>query len=106
MALATGTLSADEATLAIPINSEHDSEAVIQVAGTFVATLLVEASLDGTNYETLEITPVGGGAAVTSITAPGAWRVDLGGWKSAQVRVDTFTSGDAAVSASTVRAAA
>ena len=106
MALATTTLSADEATLVIPINSEYGSKAVVQVSGTFSATLVVEGSLDGSNFVTLELAPVGGGAAVTSITAAGAWRVDLDAWKSARVRVDTYVSGDAEVSASTVRAAA
>src|SRR5882724_7244472 len=45
----------------------------IQVSGTFTGTISFECSIDGTNWTALSVTPVGGGAAVTSATAVGTW---------------------------------
>lgn len=67
----------------------------VQIEGVFVATLEFEASIDGTNFHALAMTPIGGGAAVTSASAPGLFTAPAGGYQKFQVRATAFTSGAA-----------
>lgn len=69
----------------------------VQVTGTFVGTILIEGTVDGGTWVTLAIDPFGGGAAVTSITAPGAWKVDVSGLALVRARMSAWTSGAATV---------
>lgn len=103
---AKATLAAAQAALDFNVADGHSEEGAVDISGTFTATLVVEGTVDGTNYRALAMTPVGGGASVASVTAPGMWRVDLGGWKAARVRVSAFTSGSAVVAVGTTRKAA
>ena len=67
----------------------------IDVRGTFTATLVPEATIDGTNFFTITINPVAGTAGVTSITAAGAWTVPITGYKSVRLQCSAYTSGTA-----------
>lgn len=73
------------------------SVAAIQLQGTFAATVQFEWSVDGNAWFTLSSTPNGGGAAVTSATAPGIWTAAVGGATFIRVRCSAYTSGTAQV---------
>lgn len=64
----------------------------IAVSGTFVATVFVEATLDGVNWVTLQL----------SINAPGIVQFD-GLYQSIRVSVSTYTSGSVTVVGMTQR---
>jgi len=100
------TLGALNDELPLNISDSYSEEGVIDISGTFTATLVVEGSADGVTYRALAMSPVAGGAAVASVTAPGAWRVDFGGAKAARVRVSAYTSGSAVAQAAVSRKAA
>ncbi len=65
----------------------------IQLAGTFVGTVLFEATVDNSTWVALSLTPSAGGAAVTSATAPGIWQGACGGYGQVRARCSAFTSG-------------
>lgn len=93
----TGTLNAvDEA---VTITNPHlpNSAVGVQVTGTFTATLLVEATIDGTTFTTYAFINCASGATETSITAAGQYRTELVGVSSVRVRCSAYTSGDAVV---------
>lgn len=79
-------------TLAIDPNS---GSVGIQVAGTFSATVQFEGTVNGATWTAVTGTPVGGGAAVSSTTATGAWRLSTAGMQSVRARVSAYTSGGA-----------
>lgn len=66
----------------------------VEITGTFVGTVTFQGTMDGTNYSTVSLSPVGGGANVTTATAPGMWFLPAG-MKLAAFRcnVTAFTSG-------------
>lgn len=93
----TGTLNAvDEA---VTIENRHlpNAAAGVQVTGTFAATLLIEATQDGTTYTTYAAINCASGATETTITAAGQWRTELVGVTGVRVRCSAYTSGDAVV---------
>ncbi len=100
------TLGALNDELPLNISDSFSEEGVIDISGTFTATLVVEGSADGITYRALAMSPVAGGADVASVTAPGAWRVNFGGCKVARVRVSAYTSGSPGVAAAVTRKAA
>jgi hypothetical protein len=68
--------------------------AVIQLTGTFSATLQFEGTTSsGGTFVAIAATPVAGGSAVTSATATGSWRVTASGFAQIRVRCSAFTSG-------------
>lgn len=71
--------------------------AALQVTGTWVGTISFEASLDGVTFVALRATPLGGGAAVTSTTANGAWSLFTSGANQIRARMSSYTSGTATV---------
>jgi hypothetical protein len=62
-----------------------------QITGTFTATVTFEASVDGSNYETIAVIDSDGNR-VTSATSEGLYRADIAGYKSVRTPV-TWTSG-------------
>lgn len=66
----------------------------VEISGTFVATVTFQGSMDGTNYVTVTMSPVGGGANTGTATAPGMFFLPAG-MKLAAFRcnVTAFTSG-------------
>lgn len=83
-------ISATANSAAIPVQGY--STVAFQVAGTFVATVTFQGTIDGTNWVSLEAIPSDGTTPVTSATAAGIWIASCAGL--AQVRVSTaWTSG-------------
>lgn len=95
-----------EQALDLAISDAFSEEAVVDISGTFVGTVVVEGSVDGTIFRALAMSPVAGGADVASVTAPGAWRVNFGGMKAGRVRCSAFTSGTIVAQAAVTRKAA
>lgn len=92
----TYTISAVATTTPIPIIAGDFLG--LQVSGSPVGlTLALEVSIDGTNFTALSLLPVGGGAAVTSVTAAGAWQSATGTYaiRSARLNTSALTSGTA-----------
>lgn len=73
------------------------SSLTIQLLGTWTATLQFEFTVDGTNWYSLNMFPNGGTSPVTSATANGVWRANVGGMIEVRVRCSAFTSGTANV---------
>ncbi len=65
----------------------------IQITGTWVGTVQFEASVDGSNYFSVNAQVPTTGALVTSATANGSWTVNVAGCKNFRVRCSAFTSG-------------
>mgnify|MGYP003645769116 CR=1 FL=1 len=70
----------------------------VYVSGTWVATLQFEASVDGTNYFSVNALPIAAGIITTSSTANGQWQADVSGYANFRVRASAYTSGTVAVS--------
>lgn len=71
--------------------------AIIQVTGTFSATLIVEGTVDGTNWVTLRVMNVSDGSFVTSVTATGVYAIATAGIETIRARVSAYTSGSVTV---------
>jgi hypothetical protein len=87
-------------TLTIP--TKGSSKAVLQMDGvTGTLTYALEASSDGTNYNAINMQPVGGGPTVSSVAATGTaalpqsgrFEADLSTFVSVRVHCTAFTSG-------------
>lgn len=73
---------------------------VIQVTGTFTATMQFEASSnpnDETSYVAINGVPVGSNVPASSATAAGLWQFAAAGILAIQVRASAYTSGTANV---------
>jgi hypothetical protein len=70
----------------------------VQLAGTWVGTAQFEGTLDGTNWASLLLTPLGTTTAVTSATANGIWTAPSQVLIGVRVRASVFTSGPITVS--------
>lgn len=77
--------------------SGHGSVGV-QITGTFSGTVTFEASLDSSTYASLPMTPIAGGASVTTATATGIWSGNVAGMAYVRVRFSAYTSGTAVIS--------
>jgi hypothetical protein len=77
---------------------ENSGSFGLQITGTFSATITFRSSIDGVNFVDTGLTPISGGAVVTSATAPGLWRSSAGGIKLFRAIVTSYTSGTAVVS--------
>lgn len=71
--------------------------AVVQVTGTFVATITFEGTVDGTNYQAISATQMGAAVVATTATAPGIYRMSPGGLTNIRARISAFTSGSITV---------
>lgn len=72
----------------------------IQIAGTFVGTLTFKATVNGTAYHPVGLTPVAGGAVATTAAAEGIWTLDINpGYTKIQVYWTARTSGAVTVTA-------
>ena len=70
----------------------------IQISGTWTGTITFEGTVDGTNWVALPVTPIAGGATVTTATGNGIWFVQNTGFAAVRARSSTFTSGNPVVS--------
>lgn len=80
-------------TLTIPTSSS----AAFQITGTWVATLIFEATVDGTNWFTINATTMPAGASVSTTTANNAFLAGVGGFQGFRVRASAYTSGTVAM---------
>jgi hypothetical protein len=69
----------------------------LQITGTWVATLVPEATIDGSNWFSIEAFSVGDVASITSISANGQWRIAAGGVVQVRIRCSAYTSGSATI---------
>lgn len=87
----------------------EDAEDVgIQISGTFAGTLTFQCSIDGANWVTAAVQPIGATAAttwVTTTTTGGIWTRPVGGVKFVRVQMTAYTSGSASVSIVETRSA-
>jgi hypothetical protein len=93
-------------TVDLNISDTYSEEGIIGIVGGFTGTIVVEGAPDGVTYTALAMSPVGGGADVTSTAAAGAWRVNFAGCKTARVRASALSAGTPAVTAQVSRKAA
>lgn len=70
----------------------------IQLTGSWTGTITFEASVDGTTFVALPVTPIAGGATVTSATINGIWYVQNTGFRIIRVRATAAMTGSTAVS--------
>lgn len=69
----------------------------IQVTGTWTGTLGFDASINGTNFEDMQVVPTGGTSAVTTTTINGIWYALAGGLNKVRVFSDALGSGTAVI---------
>lgn len=94
---ATASLGAVNEAATVEFRQLANGAAGVQVSGTFSATLLIEATMDGTNWGTYAFVNCASGATGTSITAAGQYRTELVGVHSVRVRMSARVSGTAVV---------
>lgn len=71
MAFAQKTFSQNGDALDVKLDDLLAEEILIQVTGAGTLTLVARVSMDGVNYVDVQLQPIGGGAAVSTITAAG-----------------------------------
>lgn len=64
-----------------------------QVSGTWTGTITFEASVDGANWVTFNVTPSASGTDVSTTTANGAWSKQNNGYQAFRARFSTASSG-------------
>jgi len=70
------------------------------VTGTFVATLSVQVTMDGTSWTTLtynSLTNIVNGGTQANITAPGVFTLQTVGWLRMRITSSAYTSGSATI---------
>lgn len=65
----------------------------VQVTGITTATITFEATIDGSNWVALAMSPAGGGAAATTVTADGLVSGTVAGFAQFRARISAYTSG-------------
>jgi hypothetical protein len=76
------------------VNCYPGDSVALQLSGTFVGTVALEGTVDGTNYTAIGLTPAAGGAVVTSLTAAGiATATNVAAFRAVRVNCTAFTSG-------------
>lgn len=76
------------------LNCDGMTDAVVQLSGTFSATVTWEANVDGTNWIAVLATPLTTGTAATTATAVGLYRVNVTSLHELRARVSGFSSGN------------
>lgn len=102
----TGTITALNGTVVLPLLGATGF--AIDLRGTYTATLACQVTIDGTNWVTIPILPVGSNsqvATITSTTAQGAWNGNGNGCASVRVIATAFTSGTVNVTLRAMQAA-
>lgn len=98
---ATGSITANGQSVAIQYRHFDNGAIGVQVTGTFVASMLIEGTIDGTTFVALaylDVSSVAGAiAGATPITAAGIYRSEAVGFLQVRVRCTAYTSGTAVV---------
>lgn len=91
----SGMLAAPNAEVVIPVDGV--SHVSLDVRGTYVGTLAVEGSIDGTNWTAIPVRQVNGGSILYVITtasaANGIFMGKATGYRMVRCRMSAFTSG-------------
>lgn len=67
---------------------------IVNITGTFVATVIFEASVDDTTFVAISAHQVGvAGNLSSTTTVAGDFRISVAGYKSVRARISAFTSG-------------
>lgn len=90
-------MSINKAGDTLSINADGYIKAAIQITGTFVATLVFEGTVDGTNWFAMDALPIPMATTAQSATGTGAWEVQEAGLSQIRVRCSAYTSGSAQV---------
>jgi hypothetical protein len=93
--LITGSITAVSQT--VDLTGPNSGTDVVQVVGTWVGTLIVEGSNDGTNFVPLPLIQQSTGFIVSSISANDAYIVASNGYNQERVRASAWTSGTATI---------
>ncbi len=91
----TGSFTANAQTITLVPGG--NANVGVQVSGTWVATIVFEATIDGTNWFSIEVFPVGDIAAVASVTTNGQWRFPSSGFNQVRAKTTSYTSGTASL---------
>lgn len=92
----SATLNALNAETVTDLNGQ--TTVTVQVLGTFTATLLLEGTVDGTNYTALPMFNYISKAYAPAISAATIVTCQIAGFRRVRVRCSAYTSGSAAVS--------
>ncbi len=94
----SGSVGANGASVSVQPGSRDSL--VVQVTGTFTATLTPQVSQDGTNWVAIAGSPLlnlGSGAYAATITAAGVYQVGIGGFANFRLVATAYTSGTATI---------
>ncbi len=87
----TVNLAAVNAEVIVDLNGK--ATAVVDIRGTFSATAVFEATVDGTNYFALGAQNLLTQAVLSAVTAAGAYILNVTGFRRFRVRCSAYTSG-------------
>ena len=93
----TGTLNAADEAVTAEYRFLTNGACGVQLTGDLSGTLVIEVTLDGTNWVAFALIVCATGATATTITANGIYRTELVGAGQVRVRCSAYTSGDGAV---------
>jgi hypothetical protein len=69
----------------------------VQITGTWTGTITFEATVDGTNWATFNMTPSASGTDVSTATANGAWSKQNNGFTGVRAHCTASMTGSAVV---------
>ena len=90
----SGSIAALNGAVALSVNGA--SGAILDIRGTFVATLAFQGTVDGINWMPLAAIPVGSAANIatlSTVTTAGAWHVLCAGMQQIRAMASAYTSG-------------
>lgn len=92
----TGSLASLNAEL--DLGADGAASVALIVTGTYVGTITVEGSIDGTNWDSIPMRPVNAGSIYVltlASAAVGRWVGPCGAFRQVRARMSAFTSGSA-----------
>lgn len=81
----------------IDLTSPNSATEIVEITGTWIGTLVIEGSNDGSTYYTIDSTNRSTRLIVTSITANGSFQANTNGFQFLQIRSSAWTSGSATI---------
>lgn len=92
---ATSTACATDSSCVTLKFSPNSGSVVVQITGTFTATLEFEATSNGTTWVAISGVPLTTTTSVSQVTAAGLWKFGTAGLTGLRVRASAYTSGGA-----------
>lgn len=89
---ATGSITS---TQTVAVSTQACGSAGLIISGTWTGTIVVEGSVDGSAWSSVNAVVPTTGAEVTSITANGTWIIGCAGYQQIRVRGNTVGTGSA-----------